>query len=866
MTSPSVTPFDRLLLLRFRESIHGQSGNPAYLAKLLIELHAPPTLPGFYRIACHTCTLLRSARATAPPEQRIMLKRSIRELRWVITNAKQLAENLFTDGKDRERFLRVSGSNPVIGAGALQHGLWCLLWERHPRRSLQQVFRALQTQVLLAHREILLYWLGRAEWRETNTASETIEESLYLRTRALRHFVMPRYLATSEHMAALEKISIISSQNLSMEEKLLLLRSELRWREGPSGPRQVTRDVSALLGLLLWSRHPERIRTIRQDDEELSVLPDTVKLSETYPQSEPINEQEVICVGPICEEEDISPEVAASALIFERRKADKFEMAALIDSGIHPEEVLPMDVMTLADSRSGSASAWLQMENQFLPVAWTVPATQELVEGFEILIQAASRGGIREFELFLLTLIVFVRGITAEQAAALVCRTDRPQQVKELTLMFGVNEEDTEWLIPAVSIPYSNSSSESNPGCRPCNAYFAMPDYWRIGRKILTLIRHTHPLWDGSPLRPFALDKQSCPNHDDFPTRLKSTLIAQDRDRAEYLTKRFTLQRIRKAFFQRCLTETGGDPVPATYLTMQAPPSCEVTRFYDTPSICRLQATERTVWQRCAEEFTALQSDLAPDLTIPAKVDPGYIGSPFCPRQDALQEVIKENRQIILDTNDRSLGKATRQTFILRHNAYTLYTYIGATVGTCHRPAHDGIPSLEEIDPDTGMVTIADKGINRARLVPIADAALLQLRAYKEYMDFFYSVRWTVELPPFNFFFLEQDGTPVQVSPATLKSRLPFAANFARHYLRTMLAERWHRGEKSLSPEQVSALLGHAAEGQQPYCWSSSFDYDAFRKSTLDVLALLLEEINFFPISVKGKRRFAGEIALERIH
>ncbi len=865
MTSTISTPIDGLLWLRSQESMDRRLGNPPDLATLLIELHAPPTLPGFFRIACNTCTLLREAKATAPPEQRVMLQNSIRELRWMIANVRKLAEALFTNGKDRERFLRVTGSNPVIGAGALQHGLWCLLWERHPRRSLQQAFRAVQTEVLLAHREVLRYWADRAEWRDRSAIAENIEESLYLRTRALRHFVMSRYLVTNEHNAALERISSLSSQNLSIKETLLQVRGELRWMEGTRDPRQVTRDVSVLLGLLLWSRHPERIRAIRQDDEDLSALTETANLSEEYPKSDSINLQDSICIGPIHEEEDVSPEGSSSASIFKMRREKRAEISALVESGIHPEEVFPIEVMTLADRRSGNACAWLQMENQFLPVAWTVPATQELAEGFDLLIQAATSGGIRECELLLLTLIVFARGVTAEQAEALVCRTDRPQQVNELTLILGTDGDEAEWLIPTVPLPYLTPSSESHPGCRPCSACYAMPDYWRIGRRILPLIRQTDPHWDGSPVRPLARDRHSRPDRDDLPARLKNTIIAQDRDRAEYLTRRFTFQRIRKAFFQRCLTETDGDPVPATYLTMQTHPSCEVTRFYDTPSICRLQAIERAVWQHYAEEFSALDIDLAVDLSIPAKADPGFLGSSFCPLQDALQAVIKETRQIVSHANERGMGKSAMHNFILRHNAYTLYTYIGVTLGTCHRPTHNGIPSLKEIDADTGMVAIADKGANKARLVPIADAALLQLRAYREYMDFFDSLQWTPELLPFEFFFLEQDRTPVQVSPGSLKDRLPFAPNFARHYLRTTLAERWHRGEKSLSPEQVSVLLGHAAEGQLPYGWSSSFNYYAFRKCTIEVLGLVLEEVNFFPISVKGSRRFTGEIALERL-
>ena len=537
----------------------------------------------------------------------------------------------------------------------------------------------------------------------------------------------------------------------------------------------------------------------------------------------------------------------------------------LVESGIHPAEALPTEILSLSERSFVGPSAWLQMQNQLLPSAWSVPAVQELAEGFNLLSQAAKQGGIRELETLMLALAVFARGISADQARAIVCCADHQASVDELTLILSADGGNAEWLIPAVSIPYSVPDARALTGCRPCNAYFSMPDYWRVGERMLTLIHDKFPHWNGSPVRPFAAIAEATSVRNDLSTRLKHALCAKDADSAEHLATRFTLSRIGKVLFQCVINVTGGDPVPATYLTMQTHPSGEVTRYYDSPSVRRLQAIERNVCESFAREFAALQCDLTPDLTVSPTADSGYIGSPLCPERAALESVIAENRRLVLEANERMRNNGSIKDVIVRHNAYTVYNYIGATLGTSHRPTLGGIPAIETIDEETGLAAVADKGAHKARLIPVADSALLQMRAYRAYVESFEWARYFADDLPSRLFFIDDDARPVPVSPATLKGTIPFVANFARHYLRTILAERWYGGEKSLSPEQVSALLGHASVGEQPYGPHSSFDYREFCKQSREALALILNDLDFYPILVDGTRIFPGAIAIERI-
>lgn len=298
MKQASGSPMETLLWLRSRVLINHGADGPNHLAQLLMELHAPPSLAGFYRVACNTCTLLRRAIKTASAEKRRLLNRSVRELRWVIAHVVELADVLYDDPKDRERFLRVAGSNPMLGSGATQHGLWCLLWERHPVRRLQAPFGALQTQALQAHVAILRHWTVSAEWKSEGIVREKILDSLYQRTLALRHFAMARYLTAGEHDQALARIQAAINQDACMP-MLMQVRRELREVEFEAGPRQITRDLAALIGLLIWSRQPDRIRTIREDTDEVHSTSAEIPETQNDEQGQlKIDLDEVICIDP----------------------------------------------------------------------------------------------------------------------------------------------------------------------------------------------------------------------------------------------------------------------------------------------------------------------------------------------------------------------------------------------------------------------------------------------------------------------------------------------------------------------------------------------------------------------------------------
>jgi hypothetical protein len=180
-----------------------------------------------------------------------------------------------------------------------------------------------------------------------------------------------------------------------------------------------------------------------------------------------------------------------------------------------------------------------------------------------------------------------------------------------------------------------------------------------------------------------------------------------------------------------------------------------------------------------------------------------------------------------------------------------LYTYAAVTIGSGRRPTGGGIPILDQIDPD-GILTIIDKGTDKARLAPVANAAFSQLEVYCEYIGNFDFARYLGQAPQVRDFLFDEDGIAVELSSGALESHLPFVANFARHLVRTEFSEWSAQGDPRVLPERIAALLGHSVEGEQPYGRHSTFDYPEFVTDMQSALGDLLKKLRFEPISFEG--------------
>jgi hypothetical protein len=228
----------------------------------------------------------------------------------------------------------------------------------------------------------------------------------------------------------------------------------------------------------------------------------------------------------------------------------------------------------------------------------------------------------------------------------------------------------------------------------------------------------------------------------------------------------------------------------------------------------------------------------------------------MCPHIQSVRDYLAELKATIVASTARLTqpdvpAEAAKEEVIARHNTYMLYTYAGVTIGSCHRPTGGGIPGLDQIDPD-GILTIIDKGTDKARLAPVADAAFSQLEVYFKYVDSFDFATFLGQAPQMRVFLLDERGIAFELSSGAIESHLAFVPNFARHLVRTEFSEWSAMGDQRVLPERIAALLGHSIEGEQPYGRHSTFDYQEFVTDMQSALRDLLEKLEFEPMSILG--------------
>jgi hypothetical protein len=103
-------------------------------------------------------------------------------------------------------------------------------------------------------------------------------------------------------------------------------------------------------------------------------------------------------------------------------------------------------------------------------------------------------------------------------------------------------------------------------------------------------------------------------------------------------------------------------------------------------------------------------------------------------------------------------------------------------------------------------------------------------------------------------FFIDAEWRVQEIRPSVLRPHLPFPANFGRHFVRTLLAERIYMGENKISIEYVNELLGHAVEGEDRAGLYSAFGYKNYAAAVRRNIADILIEIDYWPISFSGER------------
>jgi hypothetical protein len=896
----NASPLDKLKAARAHSQSSQGIGGSDVLSQLLSELRAPDMLQGGAKVFQTAYRLLQRSLPLVPEERRPLISSYIQELAWLNRNMVKLSEDIFTEPEERKRFFvhgakledRERDRHVVRSVGVEDHPLWCLLWEHHPVRKRMPGFRSLQALALLAYLAIVRYWSSQAPSAKTKKSIDTTDELLRVRTRAIRHFVMEDYVERKDFKDLLESIQKFQSAEeliRDLESKRDAMGSGLT-SDAKLPP--LLRDVILIIGLYRCGQEPKLTGRYRDEDPrkgprkkpgnppdagtkpEIETIEETPEdedfhiefISGTDEDGEQVEGDEESEEGAGEEEDDEEEDEEGDddgqgadleISVFSVNQWTREERKASAEAGLHPADALRSTTFYLANSQRGASRDWARMKNQALSSSWTNIAIEELAEGLALLRTAARSGGVDELEIYTLANVILARGFTEGKARTVVVRSDWPQKEEEIvspTLVLPVEDRPGEWLIPVIRIPYSEHHKEEYPGCHKCEKWFPLADYWGVGALMRRLLGLRGWDWTENPVLPFAL--RAGEKKPSYSSRLAKLVVPAAPDGRPGPKSRFTFARIGRELFQKIVDMTAGNFVPAIYVSMRKHEAGDVHRYYETPAEKSIQAIEKKAISRVGTELAVVGYDHSLDLTLEPSRSTAYIGSPMCPHIQSVREYLAKLKGTIIASTARLKqsdlpAEMAKREVIARHNAYVLYTYAAGTIGCGRRPTGGGIPILDQIDPD-GILTIIDKGTDKARLAPVANAAFSQLEVYCEYIGNFDFARYLGQAPQVRDFLFDEDGIAVELSSGALESHLPFVANFARHLVRTEFSEWSAQGDPRVLPERIAALLGHSVEGEQPYGRHSTFDYPEFVTDMQSALGDLLKKLRFEPISFEG--------------
>jgi hypothetical protein len=445
MSQPSKSALDMLIEEREQCRATDKSSNPEALKEMLLHLHAPESLCGCVQIACNLKRIfgyvLRKDICEEQHRKRFFLY--LRELRWITHNRSRLAQDLFIDDGDRERFLRTERTNPLLRHGAREHGLWCLLWEVHSARESQYAFLTLQLHATLSHLAVLGYWITQEEWLQSTDRANGIVNALYRETLSIRHFVMEKYKDADEHIAVLKGIPTGVS-NADLYGYIRDTSAKLKPSED-SKPSTIYLDMVRISWLLHHASHPGKFRF--RDRNSLLMpheVPDDSDAEENGQYGDPYEvegfeledsldgdeDDRAADVNSNGEEEEEgegedSPE-ESSIFVTTRRKWSKDQIKACVESGLHPAEVLPSHTMYLSHSKSGhvGARAWVEMDNQLLPWSRDNMPVEIAARGMKALQHAAGSGCLMDLELYIHALVILRTGAPEKTVQSMQVRRD----------------------------------------------------------------------------------------------------------------------------------------------------------------------------------------------------------------------------------------------------------------------------------------------------------------------------------------------------------------------------------------------------------------------------------------------------------
>jgi hypothetical protein len=867
-TSAAANPMARLLAFRRTESAGKAGCNSDALGQILWLIHANNRLPGFIHIAENLLVLCRyAAKSKDPAIDQAMVARWIDELRWIRRHAKNLPSILFRAEEEdlQEQFRREKGRNPVLGC-ATEHGLYRLLWERHPNRDFQRAFRWLQGGALLAHTAIMAYSISPTDWESGAAPGHNLYRILYQRSLAVLRFLdgdsvreyVLRTLPLTEEQAMLpnrlrdivdsiheyRRVPLDSTININeTHDDLISIATFIEWGFAPQDHDWTERNRDSNSGdNISISLSPHRYARRPGTSGSSTTLKSPVKKPspEIFEIECPDDDEEI-------EDQDNADGEPSLSLSSITRREKKPELERQIrQAGDLPSECAPETPLDLAADETGVAIAvagWQEMNNQLLPWSWKTLTIGELATILITSRKAVTEGDPDALKNFAIINLLLWTGQSLARVLSLQVSSTIPAKPQfELGLAMEAklseNSKHPAWLVRAMTDHCAKDDGSPNPRARSRIKYITLPDYAGGSAAIQALLdAQGRALPAENPV--LLLDDPT----KDIEARLNKSLNEMD------LQGRVTINRISAVLFQRILDRSADNISAASLITNQAPPLASAKLFYSTPSISSLQLIYR-------DAVLSLKSDLArtgyqlesPDFS---EVSPGSfaVGSALCPAMKTVKEAIGRLKAQVLECKD---GNGP---IIFRHNIYTLYSALYLQFAVGFRGICNPWLSLDQIDFESGIASVQDKGDEsgyKTRLLYLPQLVRDQIRNYAQYREYSEFNVLKNQNPPLSCYFVDDDRMAIPLTHSVLEERmkdyLPFPANVGRHFMRTELVER------GTPTEIVDTWMGHASRGEEQWGKHSCFSYQEYIRVLDARLVPLLNELGFESINYLGVR------------
>lgn len=840
--------------LLMHEQLQGNCGK--VLRNIGWKAHLHPELYGYAKTLAVVQSILR---AVLPQEWDLTESKDSDEalalsIKDVLGSLEATIVDLAIEEGNRERIFRMSGPNPLRSYGATEHGLNYLLWDDLPKgagETAQAKWLALKAQLLRAHMRIVGHDSIPENWLSGNEPREGFWQALYdVCGRFARRFLG----SEPEWLAALDLLpDLVSPADYIQGVRNLRLLVEARSTEdgGQAGldlfpiHLPLLEAMTSIEGFLRWGQHPETHTSKRSPREP----------GETYEDEEGDEDKNE---GGTEQRQHLP-----TGWRMPRSRRQK-----LLDLDEDPDEELLSLGIGQAEAETAAArlcGGSVEAANQLLPFSFDEPAAVELARLLGHLDRMIAGPIKRENVLFaaMISTIIWT-GASPKEAASLVayCHPGAEPDA-DLAIRFSLNGEGQPcmpgvWLIRALQPKYGTSQLKIPGQARPRVTHFELTDFAGTSRFLLKHLEMQVTMRD--PLSAVvALSKGNAIPV--FPEDAKKyRKLLRDQLREVDSSGRLTAVRLSRIIFRRIVETSGGDVASAAIATRNDHYLASVRRFYATPTVKHLRRLHANALHNILDELATCKWT-APLLPTPRlSRSEEAVGSRLCATVPAMRNAFEWLRNAIERQLPLSNQADMDREFTIKHNAYTLYTVwaFGLSVGMRGIRTPYVHPHL--IDPNTRLVTIADKdngtGYKR-RLSIVLEAVYCQMQFYDHYLESLECLglpNGTRKLP---CYFLKLRGTQfstVLVRPATIKllanEFFPFPANFGRRLIRTELSEH------GVAPEYLDAWMGHWFRGEEPFGPYSTFsytDYIACLHASDSVLSSLFVDFGFEPFAMDAR-------------